>query len=271
MKWFVVFALFCEMAWPQTETGTVVVFIVSQNGITVAADSRIVDALTRKHDDTGCKIRAFGNEFFFAAAGTAGHIQDAAGSGWSSYADAKHAWQHAQKLAMVSSAQRMTDDVAKEWAESMKEHLNKYERIKPMRDLMHGNNLGSALFGGTNAAGELGVTRADLTINLALFDSRQIVQLSSDTVELPDLHDGGTLGLGEIAAQNMRTTYAAIKQRHDLSPSAQDAEIARKLVELSIDLHPRREMLGRPVDELRLSKGAGITWISLKDNCKKKD
>jgi hypothetical protein len=271
MKSLFMFVIFCNLAWPQTETGTVVVFVLSENEITVAAESRAVQSDTGKPDDTSCKIRAFGDQFFFSMAGPSGHKQDAAGPGWSAYRDARSAWRKAGKLGMVSSAQGLTNDVAERWAVFMEGRLNERKVIKEIRHTLWGNTVASGLFGGTNRAGEIAVTRTDIFVDLPLFDRKGIVKLWHDKVERQKLRDGGALGLGEIAAEYVQRTTETTRQNRNLSPGEQDAEIARKLVELSITMHPRREMLGGKIDELRLDRGKGITWLKLKQNCKKQE
>lgn len=264
-------AMCCNLAWPQVETGTVVVFVSSQNEITVAADSRSLNSITRIHNDYSCKIRVFGDKFFFAMAGPVDGY-DAAGHGWSTYTESKAAWRRAVRNPhMVSSAQKLTNDVAEHWINSMDSHQRDYRAIMAIRDTIQaGNALASAIFGATDSAGNLGLTRATILIDLDLLDKKKVVRLTHEIVERPKLGDGGTLGLGEIAAQYAVPTTVRIRQGI-FSPSAQDAEIARKLVELTIQLHPRKEMLGGEIDELQLWSGVGVTWISRKNTCKEQE
>jgi len=271
---------FCNLAWPQTQTGSIAVFILSENEITVAADSRSVNSVTGIHDDTSCKIRAFGDKFFFVMAGPGGHKADAAGPRWSANGDAREAWRMAIRLGMVSSAQRLTDEVAEQWARSMESHFMKPTIMKALRSTLWGGNvLASGLFGSTNPERELAVAKVDIFVDLELFDSKGIVKLRHEISEGPKLVPGGSMGLGEIATEYIFETSARAKRDMEaykrtisnLTPSAQYGGIASKLVEWSVSLHPRHEFLGLPVDELQLSKGGSIRWLKLKRGCKEQE
>src|SRR2546425_12909916 len=97
MKCFFLILIFCPVAWPQIQAGSVAVYSFSQNEITMAADSRVVFNGGR-HADTKCKIRAFGNKFFVVITGFAAHDTDANGPEWSGYKDARDAWMKAGHL-----------------------------------------------------------------------------------------------------------------------------------------------------------------------------
>jgi hypothetical protein len=266
----IIVSLFCKLAWPQTETGTVVVFVLAKNEITVAADSLSTYDTAKKPTNDSCKIRAFGNKFFFAMAGPVAHKKDAGGPAWSAYTAAMEAWGEASKLNMVSSAQMVTNEAAGRWNEAMRKNLNNPKLIDSIKDTLKGDELASALFGSTDRAGELGVTRADITIDLARFIKIKNVSLNTSYTERAKLNDGGALGLSEIAAEHFQTTADSIRKNTGLSFSEQNERIAHELVDLSIRLHPRRGMLGGDIDELILNRN-GITWIDRKKGCKEQE
>lgn len=264
-------AICCKLAWPQVETGTVVVYVLSQKEITVAADSRSIESATREERDDACKIRAFGQHFFFAMAGPTSHKRDAAGPEWSIYIESKTAWRKAiHKSHGDTFAQELTNEVAGQWLRSMRRHEGSYMAVASMRPFLEGNTLASAIFAGTDAAGNLGVTRASIAIDLNQFDKSKEVRLIDDLADRSKLQDGGSLGLGEIADQYSQSTIIETRRRH-LPLSRENAEIAYRLVELTIKLHPRKDLLGGEIDELRLTSGAGITWIHRKGTCKQQD
>ena len=71
MKWIACVFLLSPIsaATAQVKTGTVLYVDLSKDEFTVAADSRSI-FLGGNHDDTECKILAFGNQFVFGMAGT---------------------------------------------------------------------------------------------------------------------------------------------------------------------------------------------------------
>src|SRR5712671_2893566 len=70
MKWFLpAFRLFSvSVVWPQVKTGTVIYIDLAKDEFTFAADSR-TNSSGGGHEDTECKILAFGNYFVFSMAG----------------------------------------------------------------------------------------------------------------------------------------------------------------------------------------------------------
>ena len=77
MKWIAcVFPLSpISAATAQVKTGTVLYVDLSKDEFIVAADSRWI-FLGGNHDDTECKIQAFGNQFVFSMAGTRADEQE---------------------------------------------------------------------------------------------------------------------------------------------------------------------------------------------------
>lgn len=117
--------------------------------------------------------------------------------------------------------------------------------------------------------GGLGLTRADIFLDLDQFDRKKIVTLTDDLLDRSRLAQGGALGLDEVAQAHMSEIGVTVRQHRDWTPSAQDAEIARQVVDLSIRTDPRKQLLGGSIDLLQLTAGAGIQWKNLKPNCRK--
>jgi len=282
MKYFFFVLVFCSTAWPQTKTGSVAVYFSSQNQIAMAADSRAVFNDKRGHDDTDCKIRAFGSEFFVVITGFASHGKDAFAPSWSGYKDARNAWLTATHLKGGLSARRLVDTVAEEWATAMEteNHLKTPAAIDAIRltEFGGGSVVVSAFFGATDKDGELVAATTDISVDLPLFDKRHEVKLSHVTKDVP-LGNMGVLGFPEIVTEfHFQTTDRArklmsryLRKISRLTPEAQNAAQAAKLVELSIELHPRKEFLAKPVDELQLVRGKGINWLARKPGCKNQE
>lgn len=262
----------------QVQTGSVVVFLLSQDAVTVAADSRVVDLGTGKYNDADCKIRALNDKTFFVMAGSASHKKDLSGPSWDAYDDARNAWDKGARFGIVSSAQQRTTDAAEEWAKTVQSHFTKPSVMAAIRNAFWGGDvLASGLFGSTNH--QVAVTKVDVRADLKLFDRTHKVRLWHETSETPKLGVGGALGLNQVADEYIRETTESAKREMEnykrtlskFPPRVQYAEIARKLVEWSINKHSRRDLLGFPIDELRLSEGSGIEWLILKPGCKKQE
>ena len=265
-----VLSFLCKVAWPQVETGTVVIYFLSPTGATVAADSRAYYTHGQKPDDKACKIRALCNKFFYAVAGPVSYAEP--GHSYSAYADAKSAWERASRLNMAKSAQKMTDYVAERWVESMKKHLSDPKVMNGVsEELDGGDDVSDALFGATDSAGNIGVTRADIHIDLPAFKKTKKINLTPKIDGRAILGEGGTLGRGDVANDHRTRREAAVRGNHNLTRSAQDAEIAKQLVELTIQIDPHKQELGGDVDELRLDRGIGVTWLHRKCNCKERE
>jgi len=251
-------------AWAQAKTGTVVVYLSVNDEIIVAADSRVVNAQTGRHSDKDCKLCAFGKNFFFVSAGAAAQ-EDPSHATWSGVKDAHDAWKDASRLDAISAAQSVTHDAAKRWASVMQSHFDNPEAMASIRPILAGaetNVIAAAMFGYASAT-EVAATRVIIKADMP-----------------PELHDVPTgqqgemsgLGFGEIvneyvARQTPRAKQFMSSYQEGRLTSKEYRDLAAKLVQLSIDLHPKRAFLGPPIDELTLQRGKGITWLQVKPNC----
>lgn len=271
----VVVLVFCSVAWPQLEHGSVAVFYLRNDAIIVAADSR-ASSVQGTHNDSECKIRNFGGQFVFAATGINGPTKRP-GSAWSVYDEGRAAWQDAARFASMSSAKSLTHQTAEKWATAIQEHLHDVDEISILRKTLdHGNTICSGIFGATNDAGDLAVSRAYIRLDLAAFDSNKIINLTH-TIEDSVPPTAGAIGLGAVAneyatkatprAKKFMNSYE--KKLANRSPEERDIATVEKLVELSIDLDPLKRFLGAPIDELVLEKGKNVRWVHVKQNCPK--
>lgn len=184
-------------------TGSVVVYFISQDEITVAADSRITNTLSGAHEDTYCKIRAFGDHFVVAVAGIT------QGDRWSSPDIAKHVWKAEQNGRLTP--EEFANEVANGWLSRVQAHLQNQREISQARRELEGGVVTYALFGATDSVGRLAAARATIAVDLALFDSKHIVHLIPKLEPL-QLGSGGTLGLGEIANEYYKRTTSRADQ-----------------------------------------------------------
>jgi hypothetical protein len=80
-----------QLAWSQLQTGTVIYINFAQGEVTISADSRM-NIVAGGHDDTECKISAFGSKFVFSMAGAARIDQ------WNAHSVAREIWERESKI-----------------------------------------------------------------------------------------------------------------------------------------------------------------------------
>jgi hypothetical protein len=270
----------CSLAWPQLKNGSVADYIFIQNELIVAADSRASDGKGH-HTDTECKLRVLSNQVFFVATGVSGGQKTAVAPEWSTYDDAKQAWKNSSRFAGMSALQNVVHTAAESWAAVMQDRLDHFTAISLMRPQLQMDNTGvegpfraieQGIFGATNDRGELAASQASVDVNLKEFDSRHVVQLRHSVTDLK-FGDGGAIGLSQIVKEfTQQTSQRAEKFMAPYAGNpleeARNINLARKLIERSIELHPQREFLGLPVDELTLRRGKGIQWLQVKPSCR---
>ena len=257
-----------QIAWSQIQSGTVVYFNLAQDELTIAADSRL-NIGTGGHDDTECKISAFGSKFVFSMAGAARV------GPWSGHAVAREVWEKESKVGPDSTlVSRTLAGWVKEVAPIYEAHIAEFrKRVGAGADPVIAN----AAFAGVDREGKITVKIVDIDFDLQLFDS------TGKAVIVPQIHDipvnsSSSIGLDEVAIEfRSQTTERAqdymawFKRRISTLPrDQQNAELASKYVELSILLHPRKTELAFPIDVLQLRSNGPVKWFWKKPNCQDK-
>jgi hypothetical protein len=253
------------VAWPQIEAGSVVYVDFAKDEVTIAADSRM-NLSSGGHDDTECKISAFGDQFVFAMAGVV------RGEKWNAHAVARQLWEAESKL--EADPVKLVPAVADKWATRMEEiYRQQPNTISTIRKLGT-EALANGIFAATNNGGNLVVHVTNIDFDLRLFDSKNLVRLWHDGRNIPPgTSASGGLDeiLGEFLAQSSTRAKdywkGFIPQISNMTKSQQRASISSKLIELSIRLHPQNDQLGFPVDVLQLRPKTGVSWVSIKPNC----
>lgn len=252
-----VFIFFCRAAWPQVETGTVIWVDFEKDEITIAADSRSTHAQDGSHDDTECKLSAFGDKFIF---GLAGMARKRGPDGWDSHLIARQIWK--AEAPKETDATKLVRSVSDGWASAMDSIYGNPEIIRAKRrDQPDNAVLANSLFAATDATGKLATYGVDISFDIPLFDSTGAVKLiHSPNDAIQKVGFGSGLGLDEIILEfTSRSTPRAaefmrwwLPQISRLKPSDWRAAFTSKLIELSILLHPRHDELGFPVDVVQL-------------------
>jgi hypothetical protein len=175
-----------QLVWPQVETGSVVVGTFDQDEITIAADSRKTMLETGIHDDTECKISAFGNNFVFAVAGTAGSV-----GGWTAASVARTTWEAESK---VASDTPLLDRVVDGWIKAMEKIYGDPELIAIVRRrITDVPVVATAAFAAMDKSGNLGLEGINILFDLNLFDTTKQVRLFHSVFAAPV---GATIATG---------------------------------------------------------------------------
>ena len=274
MKWIVALLLVVPLqaAWPQIQTGTIIVYNLTQDEFTVAADSRGIVRGTDKHDDNECKISAFGSNFVFSMAGLTRQ-----GDRWDSHTVARKIWQ--EEFMRDASAKSLVTVVSDKWINAMERIYFDNSVVPYMRSTMHpgdGPIISSAVFAATDKSGLVFYRGVTIFFDLQAFDSSGTVRLQ-EKIEgrLDTPEQWGSMGRNEIEIEFVKRATPRANQYMDwygpqistLDPSKLRSELATKFVELSILLHPNNIELGFPIDVLQLNGKTGVHWISRKPNC----
>jgi hypothetical protein len=247
-------------------SGTAMFVVYTQDVLTIAADSRMT-LLTGPPKDTECKISAFGHEFTFAMAGVT--FQN---SGQTPHSIARQIWKTESNEGDVS---KLVSTVAEEWTKRMEDLYRQLgPEIGEIRKRTHGEPLATAYFAATNKAGQMGAASSEIGFDGRLFDQTGEVRITHHIQSL-QANQWYSAGLQEITVEYVKETSKRANeymtqfkaQIATLPPSEQDAKLAAKYIELSIQLHPRKEYLAFPVDVLQLKRAVGVNWVSVKPNC----
>jgi hypothetical protein len=257
-----------QLAWSQLQTGTVIYINVVQGEVTISADSRM-NIIAGGHDDTECKIFAFGSKFVFSMAGAARIDQ------WNAHSVAREIWERESK---IHSDTTLLARTVKGWIEAVEPIYGIH--VAEIRKHMNSGDapvIATAFFAAADKAGTIKVQAVDIVFDLQLFDSTGRVKVLHKIGEIPT-NSSASMGHDEIAMEfHFQTTQRAkdymawFKRRiATLPPDQQYAELASKYIELSILLHSKNSELAFPVDVLQLRKDTGVRWIYRKDNCPEK-
>jgi hypothetical protein len=266
-------------AWAQMQHGTVIYFDFSQDDLTIAADSRTGAA--GRTVDTECKISAFGDQFIFAVSGLARRTTSLPSGSevtkWTAQSIARSAWQTATSDNRSGSAPMLVAGVAAKWLSRMENNFASPDAIRLARPYLAQSDehiLAEGLFAATDKAGNLSMKAATIFVDLPLFDSTGQIRLWHETYDgKPDTW--GSTGYDEVVEEFKRRTSERARQYMQqfegsisaLTKSEQRASLAAKLIELSILYHPKKEILGPPIDVLQLVRGSGVHWIHRKESC----
>jgi hypothetical protein len=265
-------------AWSQVKHGTVVVAYATENGVTVAADSRGIIGGQRDVDDNVCKISTLGNQLIVGLAGIKGHIESGGRWSWDVLAIAQNIF---TGLKYKSTSDDLPYAFSVAWGKALENQFSRELRLRPNDTLANkskdeGPTLASGIVTGRAKAGNIVIYI--VKINYSPLRSGQFSVHS----ELTPFAPPGTVTLGRAEISNEITsgvTARGIQWRNELtaqnmrsSARMRDAIPAIRIVELSISYLPIRPPLtindvGGPVDAVKLTPDGKIDWIQRKQYC----
>jgi hypothetical protein len=254
-----------------TGTGTLIILQASKEEIVVAADSRM-HYLNGNFDDR-CKINAFGDELIFAAAGTT-LDKDETGVRWDAHTIARSVFDRLSKDSVdVPLPRRFAEAWGNEVNTKLKEDLirNPQETLQGSSD----NVLISAIFAGF-------YDDSPLTSQVFIaYDNQLHTKVISNTEAGPtSLATSPMHGHFEIADELFNgKTERACKWRKGLmarTPKGSDPLAFMTIDAISFSIANQRprnignemvDLIGGPIDAVRLKRTGGIDWIHRKKNC----
>lgn len=249
----------------QSSTGTVVVIGWTQTKIVIAVDSRGFDDKGKYRDDI-CKIVRLDDHSVFTAAGTIIHAH-AGQPLWNAQMEASNAFREAQK----ARSPRILKAAARNWGGHMVADINQALAADPSGSkLMLENNI---FVTGVFIGFENGLT-AMYQVEIA-FDPRTrqatqnfYIERHRSTIQF------AALGRNEIVTEVVadKTHFARVEQRkwaafeRNVPFRDRDARWAIRLVQLTMDYHPKKIEVGGPIDALEITR-KGIRWLQRKPEC----
>jgi len=256
----------------QTKSGTTVVIDVTQDKVTIAADSRINFPDGRYRDDD-CKISAFDNKIVFASSGQR-HMQAAFRNGqptivWDSHDVAIQAFK-----AVMAKPTRPRDDiavaVARQWEILTRDFFLSFMRIDPQPVLglaSHGTDtIVEGVFVGKHRNGHLTAVQVGVAVDRSL----PTIKASSQVIAPGRI---GMMGFKSVALEfywgNSPRAKAEINRWKNtlVGNDAANRRVAfiTQLVKWSVLSEPRD--VGGEVDTVVFDSN-GVHWIHRKKNCK---
>jgi hypothetical protein len=275
---FLLRALPCalSLAWAQADSGTIVVINFAKDEVVVAADSRAIRQDTGAPDDSYCKVAVFRHQFIFASVGASRFLDHATG---------KTLWDNndlARQAARASqSHDRQVSDLyaaAVDWAQAVKSHWDGHREDARKIPGPRGGQITAGEFMDKSLAIEIGEIRFDPENK---FDPiRENIGLPPDNRCWPCSADGQTSRIcvagkhadvaKKFCAQKRRESKSEdkISVRAPLNAPTRAAELATKIVELTIDAYEKTAGdVGGPVDVVSVSKDGTVTWYARKSSC----
>jgi len=269
-------AFFSPRALAQADSGTIVVINFAKDEVVVAADSRAIRQDTGVPDNSYCKVAVFRHQFIFASVGASRFLDRATGKTlWDNNDLAREA------VRASSSHDRQVSDLyaaAVDWAQAVKSHWDKHREDARKTPGPRGGQITAGEFMDKTLAIEIGEIRFDAQND---FDPiRENIGLPPNDRCWPCSADGQISRIcvagkhadvaKKFCAQKSREDKSGgeISVRTPLKAPTQAAELATKIVELTIDAYEKTAGdVGGLVDVVSISRDGTVTWHARKSSC----
>ena len=260
----------------QMNSGTVVVFYISDDKIAISADSRSLivrgDKVTSVNDQT-CKIAALGDHALFGASGFARYIK-------SGHNDPAPEYDFATNARRAYSANsRAIASVAESWAKEVIPQMTAVLRLHPGTfSFLKGEFAGGGVFLTSTYYGEIRV----YAVNVSYHKDNAVAPFTSEVLNLAPCTTAigpyCVLGKTEVAMEFASLKTARARQEAATwearkSSRVDDDEALRtaRLVDLSIAYAPDRYWgyadVAGAVDTAILKRGGTVQWLARKSEC----
>jgi hypothetical protein len=258
-------------AYGQLKAGSVMYVDFERDEVTIGADSRMTIGETGRHDDTECKVYAFGRYFVFAMTGLA---KNWGSDTWDAHVIARRVWKDASDS--IADPVQLVPIVADKWSRTMENVYSRPDVIAVVRQRLSEPDgaISNAILAATNADGKLIVQSVNIGFDLPLMHTKGIARVKreiNNVVAGTSISGGHDEIIGELLTRSSfrsRELLTSLQQQvSGMSPSERRATIVSKFIEWSILLNPNKDELAFPVDLLQLRSKTGVHWVRIKPNC----
>lgn len=288
----------------QINSGTVIIVGVSKDKVIVAADSRVMhgrdDNGNYIHQDGYCKIATPEHKFVYGATGLVGYISDITPRRWRVDAmdDARSALRDApMRLEMRRQGQEsckapscttpipnetFIEAIAETWWTNVATKLMMFstsEMDQWLKDQGGGDRVSfTGVFAGITSPSDIQVFVRSYTCKLPKpsevedFTKRGIQKCSPEYQRFsinvtPNVQWFG-FGITDIVAEYLGQSSPRSKEEIKQWANMSEAQIAVRLVDLTIAFSADKEKVGPPIDVVELRSDGTITWLQNPQNCK---
>jgi hypothetical protein len=277
----IVFVLIMLRQMPHTgqvNSGTIVIFNITEGQVVVAADSRGINEDTGIANDSECKIATFGHKLIFTGVGNARRTS-------SSIFDPVKSWDNteiARNIFLSYASLRgntRIKTISSAWGDIVADNWRLFYRWYPTVVPHLAYKTGGLTVGTFMEADEGTIYLKGARI---IFD-KTIASSDPISVQLGELGDCWTCGQGnkgKICALGKHldvvTKFCSERKKNDnisvrtpLTKANAHTELAVKIAELTIDAYEKTAGdVGGKVDVVTLTNDGSLTWNSRKPNCR---
>lgn len=271
----VLFIVASNSAFSQINSGTVVVWMATDNDLVLAADSRVACIgstciAENPNRDNDCKILALNRNLIFSSAGAAG--DDRKEFRWNAFEIAS-SLAAGRKFETVESI----DTLASDWLKQVQPLVDRSCRTNPLPpDFQPRVMYTSAVFAGVTAKGVIHVAEAFFKMTIGPKNQASCTENPSADSVTPDGSSGGKVhsygGGAELVEKFLDNPENGEREKPNLRPMSNFTvwtDLARttyRFAQIAVEQSGSSGDVGGPIDQVHLST-KGIEWLHRKQNC----